>query len=494
MCLPFPGRVAVVGNGPIGAAVARSLQTKYGAPAGTGARVELFASPPTELWSAHADRGRITRVLDFEHAEEWVDWNRRSLGQWRELEQESGVSFFTQCGSLVFATPDELAKLQKQVDPLIAPREEDQDEKKMWGQEGHVVPGGAVYVDRDRATTSSIGNGIGGVALGAAVPSHGLFEFSAGYVDPEELIRAQNVVFEKDGGILRWETVDRVETMSVLSTATGVTEEGEDDDKFMLHCGGRSGSASGQEREQPPTRTYGPFDVVVLCAGAWTNALLARSFGQNESEQHLAAALPYRVSRRAVVLAEVSSDTVEGPLARMPAMKVELSTSDHSAGDHVVVDDNNVAPEQQRGVSLRCAREAASVFILPPIWYPEYNGYFVKIGGGPNDFIDETSGVSDQIERWRNYTHTGEGEHDVPASALPELLKRSLFRVLPDLEKHVLGWRVKRCITTTAADAPLFREVRHSKSSALLVVANCQGKAVTASAAIGDDVANMFPV
>eukprot|EP00931_Biecheleriopsis_adriatica_P011942 TRINITY_DN113033_c0_g1_i1.p1 TRINITY_DN113033_c0_g1~~TRINITY_DN113033_c0_g1_i1.p1 ORF type:complete len:292 (+),score=18.24 TRINITY_DN113033_c0_g1_i1:67-876(+) len=265
--------IAVVGNGPVGASVARALAVRH------GCFVELFSSPT--LWSAHDDIGRISRVLDFEHAREWQVWNRESLNVWRELERASGISFFHECGSAVFAPQSILSQLEQQLT-------------------------GCSYSKVERASF------VGGI-LGSSVASHGLLEPSAGYVNPKSLISAQNAILLAHGGKIRYETVEALRQNPNggfdVNTAKGVHS----------------------------------YRQVVLCAGAFTNHLL------NTLPDSLGVPLSYRVSRRTVLLCEVSEPTVFGELAGMPALKV---CCDDPTGN---------------GGSVRDAREAASAYILPPM-------------------------------------------------------------------------------------------------------------------------------
>jgi len=165
---------------------------------------------------------------------------------------------------------------------------------------------------------------------------------------------------------------------------------------------------------------------------------------------------------------------------------------------------------------VRSAREAASVYILPPIWYDEYQGWFVKIGGGPNNFIQDDNEVSLSVAAGSDATdissrdvapEAGHQKHDGSCSSSSEncltqeieawrdsttgdpkqleVLQKAMDAVFGTTQ--FLGWRVKNCITSCAGDEGLFQNAYYANT--LFVVANCQGKAVMASAAIGDEVA-----
>lgn len=111
-------RIAVIGRGLIGSAAARHLArqghdiTLIGPdePADRKAHDGVFAS--------HYDEGRITRGLD-----PWPFWStvsRASIARYREIEDESGVPFFTEAGSLM-AGPEGSALM----DRLCAVRDRD---------------------------------------------------------------------------------------------------------------------------------------------------------------------------------------------------------------------------------------------------------------------------------------------------------------------------------------------------------------------------------
>jgi len=398
--------IAVIGNGPLGSSTARALITS---PLASRLDITLFDSTGA-LWSSHDDRGRLTRIVDFERQPEWVAWNRASLLAWRGLERDGGRGFFTACGSAIVADEAVLTDLMA---------------TQLGGEEGVRAVG----------TASLLPAGVlGGEADG--VPPGAILEERGGYVDPVDLVAAQNAVFTARGGTIVRDVVSGLRALPDPDGGGGVAL--------------RTSSDETEERV---------FHRAILCAGGFTNELLRRSHG-------LGPPLPYDVSRRTVLLGRVSESTRLGPLADMPVLKVAVG--------------NEGGTEGETGyASERDAREAGSVYILPPILYPELGGYFVKLGGGANDFIEcEPEQLAGEIEAWRNAP---------PHAGQVDFLRSMARRVLPGVGFE--EFRTKNCVTTSCGDEPLFRESRAEGS--VLCIANAQGKGVMSSYAIGDEVASI---
>ena len=91
--------IAVVGSGMIGAAAAKHILTLQPdlhvlliGPNEPGSRTVTPGgqSNSTDIYGAHYDVGRITRVLDPDYS--WATLARRSIANYRKLESESGES------------------------------------------------------------------------------------------------------------------------------------------------------------------------------------------------------------------------------------------------------------------------------------------------------------------------------------------------------------------------------------------------------------------
>ncbi|KAH8046784.1 FAD dependent oxidoreductase [Aureococcus anophagefferens] len=187
-------------------------------------------------------------------------------------------------------------------------------------------------------------------------------------------------------------------------------------------------------------------DRCVICAGAHTRTLAGGLDG-------------VVVSRRTVALLEVSEATAAELSRSMPTIKYcfELASADGGGAD-----------EQSRV-------EAASVYVLPPVRYEDLGGgWFVKIGGGPNDPMAEDPG-SEAIDAWLA-TEGDAATADWLAGVGRELLAGVAF--VGD------GHRSKACVTTIGGtDVRVAFAVPRRRVAA---VSLCCGKAAPATPSARD--------
>jgi glycine/D-amino acid oxidase-like deaminating enzyme len=178
----------VVGRGMMGAAAARHLSK-------TGASVALVGRGEPADWkrhdgvfSSHYDSGRITRTIDQDA--DWALLARRSIARYREIEAETGISFFGETGCLIsgpaggdFVNAVEAVARRYALDAPLLDRAELR-RRFPWF---------------DLPETSA-----------------GIFETTgAGYVDPRKLVAAQVACLEKAGGV------------SILDDAVSVRDAGD---------------------------------------------------------------------------------------------------------------------------------------------------------------------------------------------------------------------------------------------------------------------------
>lgn len=387
-------RAVVIGNGPLGSAAGRHL-------AEAGCDVTVMGS--TRLTSSSQDRGRIARALDAEGNAVWAKRNAESVSAFRQLEKDTGVPFYTECGALVVGS-EAFAKRAAQ---------------------------GVVDVER-------WGDRLAGrfPFLATNVDDFAALDAAAGHVDPMAMVAAQNAKAQHHGA-------------RILNDAT----VGE----LQLISGDTEGSRQSVVAITAADHQRVEADIAVVCAGAYTVPLLSAS---GLSCTPLLAGV--RVSRRTVLMAEVSEEDATGALANMPTLKYLVQPGTKSAPDG------------------HSATEAASVYVLPPIRYPEYGDrWFVKIGGGPNDFFDDD--VNDIPGELASFYST-DGD-----TALAARLEPILRHALPTVNFGEIF--SKPCVTTCSSDGAL--QLAALAGGSVIAATGCQGKAAMCADAIGREIAQL---
>ncbi|KAK3575877.1 hypothetical protein CHS0354_029826 [Potamilus streckersoni] len=167
--------LCIVGAGMIGSAAARHASLV------PGLRVCLFGpDEPMEkslverrdIFGAHYDEGRIARTAELDPV--WGILSRNSIGRYRMIEKESGISFYKEVGAIQVGTPDnQFIKNTKQtISDLKVPSQE------MNAQEmGEMFP-----------------------YLTFAEDDVGLYQSTnCGHISPRKLVRAQQVIASNNG-------------------------------------------------------------------------------------------------------------------------------------------------------------------------------------------------------------------------------------------------------------------------------------------------------
>ena len=436
--------VVVVGNGPVGSAVARHI-------AEVGNSVLVLDGGDT-LTSASDDVGRIVRPLDAEGRETWTEWNVRSIDAFPSIERRSGVAFFRKCGSLACGTPAFVEKPRRCL------------EQAGVAFESHASGG-----DVERAfpflrvpeTHVAVSDAVGG------------------FVDPGKMIRAQNAIMTGVGS-----SVDeiegregRVQSAIVRDSAVGVDERS--------GAGARGGIAAPRVAVRTKKGETYEADAVVIAGGAYTRWLATTSgllpttspsdvspvTGSGGDARRRSGVGTVRNSRRTVLLAEVTEATARGALLDMPTIKYQFAPAEATRAG---------AGTQTNSHSRN---EAMSVYVLPPILYPGPNpprGWYIKIGGGANDFFDDsaagTKSVVEDLDAWMR----SDGDEAV-ADALYDVL----VALMPTV--NFLSLVSKPCVTTCTDDGEL--QCDALGGGRVFAVSGCQGKAAGPADAIGREVA-----
>jgi sarcosine oxidase len=217
-----------------------------------------------------------------------------------------------------------------------------------------------------------------------------------------------------------------------------------------------------------------------------------------------------KISKRTILLAKVSEEDAKGRFRDMPTIKYELP-EDVRSKSAATDASANAASDQSKN-------EAKSVYILPPIWYPgpvPSPGYYVKIGGGPNDFMtlskavmfDEKKSGNVQNEKektpieqrkeldsvWEDHRKaTYEDQKEdieswMSSDGDPEIvpqLKTALLHVFPDVEFE--AFETKACATTCTSNGSM--KIEHYLDGKICAVTGCNGKAAGPAYGIAREV------
>jgi glycine/D-amino acid oxidase-like deaminating enzyme len=469
----------VIGNGPVGSSIAKHLVESLVASNTSGSSsssssssrsehglvVTLVDGRPMGMGSSHSDRARLIRTFDAEGDVDWTRWNSRSLEAFPNIERlwnnEDGSngnigsnsnishnnetktrrSFFTKCGAVLLGDEEFVARSKKAADASLSSSTESSSSpsfslltptecKRKWP---YLKPKPGCDV--------------------------ALFDPLGGIIDPLAFIEAQNH-----------------NAMSLCSSAPKGEGNRENENENGIRLEILSDAASkirngGTIVELASGKLLTATEKIILCGGAYSGSLLETS----GIESMISPASPspaLRASKRTVALLEVTSGSVEGILRDMPTIKYAFGLLEASASKYT------------SGVGEHSRIEAGSVYILPPVFYPEKGGkWFVKVGGGPNDFFEGTAtSQREQLDDWL----ASEGD---PSSA----------EWLGDIGRSLLSTvgfeslQSMACVTTTTAT------VVASNSNGIMVddvlgdgslvaVSACQGKGAGPSDALGNDI------
>lgn len=415
--------IIVVGNGPIGSAVARHVASSASFKDDASARPSVLVLDSDALTSGSDDLGRIVRPLDAEGRDDWTALNVASIQAFDAMERESGLKFFTRKGSLAIGSE---AFVERGASKLRA-----------RGVAHERTKGGAAIAERWGFLTRN----------GIPESYEAVSDEVGGFVNPHAMRAAQNALMR---GANAKANVTR-------STCVGV----------------RSRSTEGARCEvRTMEGNVYTCDVAVLACGAYTEPL-ARECGLLD-ESRASAFGGIKISRRTVVLAEVLESEARGALASMPTIKYEVPAE--------ILERARVRAAS--GTSDQSLNEAKSVYVLPPIYYPGPEpsaGWYMKIGGGPNDFFDKSDPSYVRTERELAEWMSSEGDERV-ADQLHDILLHAFRSV------NFVSLSPKACVTTTSDDGSLQTSILGAGDD-IIAVSACQGKAAGPADAIGVQVA-----
>jgi len=289
----------------------------------------------------------------------------------------------------------------------------------------------------------------------------GIYEPSAGYINPHEMINANNTLTRNANGNVLEGVVTCIEMLDDNEVECTVEVcQGEKVIKIKA-------------------------DMLVVACGGLTAHVLSMIQTQKgvEGELDEPPFFPaHRVSKRTVCLAEVNKLEDIKELEAMPCIKLQLPRP---------LSVSSMAPSASHSTTgeacnLHDKVEATSVYILPPIMYPTHGKAYIKLGGGPNAWLDAGPETEAAKEELKTFMRT-EGEEEVTNALYVALTEDAItFGGV-----HVADKIGKACYTSCSQDDVLaIREV--SVRPRIVAIGICQGKCAAPAVAVGEEVASLL--
>ena len=447
--------VVVIGNGPIGAAVGLHVSKNVK----TKKKMLILDSGQASVSSGSDDLGRIVRPLDAEGRDEWTQLNIDSIRSFDEIQKKSKIEFFEKKGSLSIGSPAFVSRPASLLEAKGIEHEVLRGKKEMCEK--------FEYLSRETIPEEY-------VAVSDRV---------GGYVSPHKMRAAFN----------RLAVENNDETVVCVQTGEEILAM-EDDGRVKVK------TTDGNE--------YVANEKVIVACGYYTQPLLHRSKIDMENLEDV------KISKRTIILAKVSEEDAKGRFRGMPTIKYELPEDVRSQNISTGTSIDGASSDQSKN-------EAKSVYILPPIWYPgpvPSPGYYMKIGGGPNDFMtlskavifEEKKSNSNENDRvvkektpielrkeldsvWEDHrkaTYEDQKEDieswmcsDGDPAIVPQL-KTALLHVFPDVQFE--SFETKACATTCTSNGSM--KIESYLDGKVCAVTGCNGKAAGPAWAIAREV------
>lgn len=447
--------VVVIGNGPIGAAVGLHVSKNVK----RKKKMLILDSGQASVSSGSDDLGRIVRPLDAEGRDEWTQLNIDSIRSFDEIQKKSKIEFFEKKGSLSIGSPAFVSRPASLLEAKGIEHEVLRGKKEMCEK--------FEYLSRETIPEEY-------VAVSDRV---------GGYVSPHKMRAAFN----------RLAVENNDETVVCVQTGEEILAM-EDDGRVKVK------TTDGNE--------YVANEKVIVACGYYTQPLLHRSKIDMENLEDV------KISKRTIILAKVSEEDAKGRFRGMPTIKYELPEDVRSQNISTGTSIDGASSDQSKN-------EAKSVYILPPIWYPgpvPSPGYYMKIGGGPNDFMtlskavifEEKKSNSNENDRvvkektpiemrkeldsvWEDHrkaTYEDQKEDieswmcsDGDPAIVPQL-KTALLHVFPDVQFE--SFETKACATTCTSNGSM--KIESYLDGKVCAVTGCNGKAAGPAWAIAREV------
>ncbi len=196
----------VIGKGLMGAAAARHLAIERQSVAVIGPDEPVDRTTHQGIFGSHYDEGRITRILDPDPI--WARLAQRSLGRYRDIEAQSGITFYHEVGHLMVGPEP---RVDTDFMACVQSVAKDLD------------------VTCDTLADAAIGEQFPNLAFESG--SMGMYQpHTAGHVSPRSQVRAQVAAAQKQGVTVIPEIVHRVDPTAsavAVTTATGQVVHGQ---------------------------------------------------------------------------------------------------------------------------------------------------------------------------------------------------------------------------------------------------------------------------
>lgn len=238
-------KVIVVGRGLIGSAATKYLAENGDGIACVGPDEPQDRAAHTGVFASHYDEGRMTRAVD--PTSEWTITAKNSIDRYADIEQRSGIGFFTPSGYLGIGTPGSDYN------------------------ENCARSGAEVGVTTEKLSSAEIGERF--PFLSVADDADGLVETgTAGHISPRSMVKAQSILAEQAGAelIRDYATAVRATPGGVeVETASGQVLAGE---RALIATGGFT-SACGLSPADLKLTVFGRTVVLVKIEGSLANEL-----------------------------------------------------------------------------------------------------------------------------------------------------------------------------------------------------------------------------
>ena len=458
----------VIGNGPIGSSIARSISDRLS----DGDSVILIGpAKNNDILSSSNDVGRIARAADAEGSTNWILRNKKALAMYTSLQKRSQVTFFHQCGALCIGSDEFLLPIRNGLNATNSTYE-DLDTNALLKK----FP--FLHIERTY---------------------QGVWEADAGYINPLEMIQANNVILEQNnnGKIIN----GRVLSMNVLKSSSTSSSTSPFPKQIECHVK----LFQEDQKEQETVKIIA--SCVIVAAGGFTQRVLNTCI----LKENLSCTLPtpFQISKRTVSLNPINEEH-RLLLQNMPCIKMQIKPTNQGAPTPSTTLPASVVSSKsnQTNTTLVANKhdqiEASSVYVLPPIQYSgslmqnQKPSFYVKIGGGANHWLKSNPYSNkdevDWVSELQSFMNTN-GDESIE-NELASVLSNQVLNIWK-IDGSEIGGATKRltygkpCFTSCSEDDNLQLVDCGNDDCLIFAAAIAQGKGAAPAPSIGEEVADL---